>query len=158
MNKKQLIIIVRGRIGSGKSTLVEYLCNQFEFKSLIIDKIKKDVKGRNRIERIFRKSGNYANEILKKGDSVVIEEAFYNKVHLDILFSEIEEIEKIKVLYIRLDCNIETAIKRKGHSNSKTITYQFEKKIDALKGESIIETNNKSELEVYECVKSLLSK
>ncbi len=148
------IIIIRGRMGSGKTCFVNKISQELKFEKVIIDEIKKEIpKMPNRTETIFKEAGKRANELLKQGKNIVVEEAFLDKKHLNTFLQMIENIKKYKIQHILLECSEKTAISRKNNLSSKTIKHQFSKRVDKLKNELIFNTDIISTDKIFNQIK-----
>ena len=144
MNKSVKLIILRGKTGTGKSTLLSQIEKQLQFKKIEID----DIKIRNHKsvfkcvpEIDFKDAGKEASVLLKKGFNVVVEEAFITLDHLNYFLDEIEK-NSTEIVYIRLECSLQKAILRKTSLRSKIVTNQFLRKTENIAGELIFNTDN----------------
>ena len=157
--RNQFIFIIRGRTRSGKTTLVDKVSEELKFEKIVIDEIKKSIPKNipNRTSTIFEKAGEKANKLLKQDKNIIVEEAFLDKKHLEVFFQMIEEKEKYKIQCILLECSLETAMSRKINLGSKTIQHQFNKRLDKLENELILNTDEMSKDEVFDQIKKIVA-
>ncbi|MFC1644996.1 hypothetical protein ACFL08_03145 [Patescibacteria group bacterium] len=144
---KNKLIIIRGKTGGGKTTLVNRVGDEFGFDKLIFDE---DIKKRFSRSNWFSGAGAIVNEKLRCGRSIVVEEAFLDKENFDNFFEAIDDLEKYDIFCVRLECLQNTSIKRKTDLSVQVVAGQFTREvyiIDDLK-EFIINTENKSKEEV----------
>lgn len=81
-----MIIGVMGGVGSGKSTVLNYLENNYEANIIEADKVAKEV--------MF--PGNYVyNEIVKTFPEVIVDNKIDSKKLADIVFNDKEKLEKL---------------------------------------------------------------
>lgn len=152
--KNQFIFIIRGKTGSGKTKLLDKIFKEFKFKKISLDEIKKEIpKMPNRTKTIFKEAGIRADELLKQGCNIVVEEAFLDKEHLKSFFQMIEEKERYVIKYILLECSLETAVLRKNNLIPKIIQHQFSKQLDEIEDELIFNTDKMSTDEVFNQIK-----
>ncbi|MFH1326211.1 MAG: AAA family ATPase [Candidatus Falkowbacteria bacterium] len=148
MKKDQFIFIIRGKTGAGKTSLVKKIIENFKFKKITLDDIKKT---KEKKENVFEKAGMMANGILKRNHNIIVEEAFLKKNHIKLFFRMIKQIEKYRIQYILLECSEDVAIKRKVNLKPERVQHKYKRKTEKIdsKNELIINTENKNAEEVF---------
>lgn len=138
------LIILRGKTGSGKSTLQDLIVSTFQYKKVVIDDIKMKKYGTTaqcKPEIDFKEAGSIARELLLNGHNVIVEEAFLEQTHLSYFLQGLEN-ETPSIIYIRLECSESTAMTRKlGILNTQTINFQHSRPVDNIDGELIFNTD-----------------
>jgi len=151
-------IIIRGRTGTGKSTIMYSLQQKSELnlKEIEIDKIKKFFKDQvTEPMTHFKIAGLIANDILEhqpKGGiaNVIIEGAFDEEKKLVNFMNFVgRDLSDPNVIVIRLKCSLEKSIERKEKDNISKVEVegQYQKSMVDIDGENIIETDTSTEQE-----------
>jgi broad-specificity NMP kinase len=143
------LVLIRGLTGTGKSTLSEHLAAR---KSLCINKLEiDDIKirkyGNTRWcipEVDFPEAGKQAKELLKNDINVVVEEAFCTKNHIELFLRGTQmDISNPKLLVVRLECSLGTAIKRKrGQLDDQTVRGQYCRVVEDVENEIVFDTES----------------
>ena len=157
------LVIIRGTMGAGKTSVASALL-EMGFAIVEVDDIKIEKRGTTTscIENEdFPEAGRRASRHLRCGHPIAVIEAFVNKNHLDMVFSEIcrsPEDQNVSVFW--LECDEETALKRHGNGFSqKTIQNQFARYSNRYKlgqYEHVIDTSKKSLEAVVQEILSVL--
>lgn len=153
------LIILRGKTGSGKSTLQDLIVKTFQYKKVEIDEIK--IKKYGTTTQCnpavdFKEAGLIAKGLLLNGHNVVVEEAFLEKAHVDYLLQGLENLATLTI-YIRLECSEPTAMTRKSETlNNRTIQFQYGRPIDNIDGELIFNTDNSTSEDIIEEIRDKL--
>lgn len=154
------LIILRGKTGSGKTTLLNEIKNKFNYESILIDDIKNEKYGKTtkcNINEDFPEAGKRAKKLMDIGHNVIVEEAFLDNEHIELFKNGLNGIENYKIIYIRLETSIKTAIERKeGKLNKTIVENQYSRKTDDIKGEHIFNTEEKTLDDIVEKISNLL--
>lgn len=149
---KKIIIIIRGKTGGGKTTLVNRVSDEFGFDKLIIDEIKNTVpRDDSWVENLFKKAGSIVDGKLKNGKNVVVEEAFLDGKNFDDFFGMIDSVDEHEVYCVRLECSEGESVKRKTDLSAQKVAGQFRRTTDAIDNlkEFVINTEDKSKEDVF---------
>ena len=152
------MVLLRGLAGTGKSTLLSLMVNRdnLNLKKLEIDDIK--VKNHGETSRCnpedFRESGRKASRLLGKGFGVVAAEAFCSRIHIDYFLSSAKiSIYDPRLLFVRLECSLETAIQRKkGQLDPRLIRQQYGRTFQNIEGELVIDSEKYRAQEIADAV------
>ena len=149
-----MIIILRAHTRSGKSTLMKALVSELNFQSIEVDALKK-TDSNQPYKLAAKKLGKYKKEGLK---NIVIEGAFNPQNRIDEFFNEANShINPKKLLIIRLQCSLKTAISRKLNLTEDIVSGQVNKEWVSINGEHLICTENKSKSEVLKEAKEIIA-
>lgn len=153
------LIILRGKTGSGKSTLQDLIVKTFHYEKVEIDEIK--IKKYGTTTQCnpavdFKEAGLLAKGLLLNGHNVVVEEAFLEQTHIQYLLQGLENVVP-STTYIRLECSEPTAMTRKsGTLNNRTIQFQHGRPIENIDGELIFNTDNSTSEDIIEAIRDKL--
>jgi predicted kinase len=150
------LIILRGKTGTGKSSLQNAIVETFKFTKVEIDEIKIKKYGTTTICKPpidFKEAGSLAEEYLLSGQNVIVEEAFLSKQHIQYLLQGFKNSQPA-IIYIRLECSKETALKRKSDIlNSETINFQHRRPIESIEGELTFDTDKLSTKDIINAIR-----
>jgi hypothetical protein len=158
MSPLRILIVVRGRTGAGKTSLLTFIKNEFQFYEIEIDRIK--IRNHGSVFRCvpqvdFKEAGIEAKRVLNDGANVVVEEAFLSLEHLGFFMAGAQEAAS-KVIVIRLECSLETALARKkGVLPPKMVEIQYGRPVESVDGENIVNTELPMDT-VFEQVRTLI--
>jgi predicted kinase len=156
------LIILRGKIGSGKTTLQNLIVKTFHFEKVEIDEIKIRKYGTTKtcVPSVdFKEAGLLAKRLLLDGHNVVVEEAFLQLGHIQFLLEGLENV-KPSIIYIRLECSEPTAMNRKIGTldlDKHTILGQLGRPVDNIDGELLFNTDISTSENIIEAIRDRLT-
>ncbi len=154
------LIILRGKTGTGKSTLLELIEQNFQYRKVEIDEIKMKKYGTTKVCNPpvdFKEAGLIAKGLLLNGHNVVVEEAFLSQSHIQYLLQDLANVIPTTI-YIRLECSEETAITRKSNVlDLATIHSQHIRSIDNVVGEIIFNTDKLTSEDIINGIRDMVN-
>jgi chloramphenicol 3-O-phosphotransferase len=124
---ERTVVILRGTMGAGKSSVAERLAEITPLKMVVVEvddlKFIQFCSSEHSSTESFVDAGKVANQKLREGSLLVVVEAFVEKCWVDLVVRQIEE--PCRFVYVWLECPLNIAVERKREFSRDVVSGQF---------------------------------